>query len=234
MSATARILDQAQQELDAGAPQMAHSLARAVLMEEPDNQRAKDILAQAAVTYPTLPQAHQPSFASFAMPQPSGVYKAPVAGGVVIGGAIAVGIGSLLPWVTVRTGIFEQSMNGIQGDGILTIGIAIFALIAGIGLLLKANMTARLLAFSMSIITALVGLPSLLKVLVLRSDTIALNGTAPMGLTPTATVGVGLWLVLVGAIIIFIGAFLQPNPNYQSTASSKFLSALSSHVGRWL
>lgn len=225
MAATDRILEQAQQAIDTGDPQTAARLTRAILADEPDHQRAASLAAQAAALIDAGArhhhQQHAPPHAPLTPmtgPAPAPTPKTRVAGWMVLGGSIAVMLGSLLTWATVRLGGFDRTVADIASST-PTFVIAIPALIAGIGLIRTWDQPklGGVAGGSAMVIALLVGFDLWY---LLRGDTTAanlagvkavLNGTAPAPLGAPITVGAGLCITLVGALMMWGGGLRAPN-----------------------
>jgi hypothetical protein len=114
-------------------------------------------------------------------------------------GASALLLGSLLPWAQVNAGLFSRSVNGTDGDGIITLGLA-----AGIVALL----------FTM-VLKPGSSRGGLICVLVCGLIALAVTGYDAANITRLADesfveveVGIGLYACLGGAIAASIGAFL--------------------------
>jgi hypothetical protein len=117
---------------------------------------------------------------------------------VALGGAGLVVLGSLLPWATVDTVFGSVSRNGTSGDGKLTLvgGIA-FAL-----LYLRRERVHAIIATVVAFAILGVGFNAMRDV----NDAISEVEGASDGLA-TAEVGIGLWLVMVGAGAMLVGIF---------------------------
>ena len=115
---------------------------------------------------------------------------------VLIGAAIAL-LGSFMTWVTVSGGGISVSAGGMSegGDGVITLIIAIGTAAAAIFLKDKARMIGVAIGGG---IIALVGIVNVLDI----------NSTgSELGLS--TSIGIGLWMVLVGGIVAAAGAFLK-------------------------
>jgi hypothetical protein len=122
-----------------------------------------------------------------------------------VGGAVTV-LGSLLPWVTVS--VFGQSIskNGIDADGRITIALG-FALLALIVVHVRRRRDSVVLTRVLALAdAALVGG-------IFAIDYADVSNKADGLAAQTqgfahASAGVGLWMVLVGAVLAAIGAFV--------------------------
>jgi len=115
---------------------------------------------------------------------------------VLIGAAIAL-LGSFMNWVTVSGGGISVSAGGMSdgGDGVITLIVAIGTAAAAIFLKDKARMIAVAIGGG---IIAVVGIINILDINSTGSD---------LGLS--TSIGIGLWMVLVGGIVAAAGAFLK-------------------------
>lgn len=239
MGYTDTILDQARAKLAAGQPSEAWELAAPIAEAEPDNPRAWHLLAdisgaafpdraaeyrqkaQAAeakfrplttqqqplphspqyqnVAYQPQPPPRQSAFTPFSPPPPA-PRGAPAAAGTMLGGAAMIILGSLLPWATVSAGILQRSMNGIDGDGKITIVGGVLALLAGITLFTRPVAAARALGILGAIVAGGVAILDLINV----SDT----NTSGVN----TSIGVGLYLIPLGALLVLVAAGMQRAP----------------------
>ena len=118
---------------------------------------------------------------------------------LVLGGAIAASLGALLPWATVDIGFASVSKAGTSGDGIITLCLAVVVIIlAGFGY--QRGMTSKTATWSV-----------VLGVLVLAVgiyDTIDVTSRAADLEIGNATVGPGLWLTDIAAVVLIVGALM--------------------------
>ncbi|NQV05628.1 hypothetical protein HQ535_03685 [bacterium] len=117
---------------------------------------------------------------------------------VVAGGALLVILGSFLTWVSIDIGgqTISSSGTGEGGDGTLTLILAIAAVALAVFLLGKG--TARKIA--VAIAAALILLIAIIDVQDIMSG-------GDLGID--ASVGIGLWLVVVGGVVALAGAFIK-------------------------
>jgi hypothetical protein len=149
-----------------------------------------------------MPSAGVPGYPAPTYGQPSAVVD-PARAGLcrvsVMGGAAIVLIGSVLPWASVTTFVGTISVNGTNGDGVLTlIGALLIAGLAGPALW---GLARRGLLIGALVLSALVAVVALIDIADVSSRVADANGT---GLVH-ASVGFGLWLTLVGAIVATAG-----------------------------
>lgn len=125
-------------------------------------------------------------------PAPPGPPPAPVPSGystaekVALGGAGLAALGSLLPWASVTSIFGTISVNGTDGDGIITLVLAIVA--GGLVLARKAPVAALVLL-------AIVALVAVIDI----ADIAGAVDDEELGDFATVSVGFGLWLVALGA-----------------------------------
>jgi hypothetical protein len=128
----------------------------------------------------------------------------PVEWAIVIGGAILVAIGSVLPWVSVSVLFNGQlSIAGTEGDGMFTLILAFVVILLGVvGLNERLGIGASIGALVGSAVALITGIVNLLDPSRIGGTTVNVFGTDQAG--PSA--GVGLILVLIGAGVSIIGA----------------------------
>jgi uncharacterized membrane protein YidH (DUF202 family) len=123
---------------------------------------------------------------------------------VAIAGAVVLAVGSVLAWAKVEAGIFSRSLPGTDGDGKLTVALAgVVGLIAVVALLKRPVATGAVIA---------VGLGGLAAAGIAIYDIVNVNGkidevTSRTSLV-TASVGVGLYVCVVGAALVVVGALM--------------------------
>ena len=114
-------------------------------------------------------------------------------------GAAMVLVGSLMPWATVTTAFGSITASGTDGDGQMTlvIGVILIVLIAG-----KLASSGKA-----SLLNILIVLAALAALAIAGYDISnvqeAVDAAAPFG---SASVGAGLYVVALGAILSFFGA----------------------------
>jgi hypothetical protein len=121
---------------------------------------------------------------------------------LLVAGVVVVAFGALLPWATLNAGIISVSKAGTDGDGVITLLLAIV-----VGVLLLAKWKAGL--SRAVVIVALV-----LGVIVLAIATIDAIDVASRFedndlVEVRASVGIGLWLTLLGGIAMIAGAIWE-------------------------
>ena len=117
---------------------------------------------------------------------------------VVIGCVVAL-IGSFLAWGTVSAGGLSVSVSGTDGgDGTLTLLLAVATAVAAI--LLMGRGRARQ-------ISIIVGAALILLIAIINIVDISSLGS-DFGDAVDVSIGLGLWLVLLGGLAAAVGAFL--------------------------
>jgi hypothetical protein len=126
-------------------------------------------------------------------------------GGVVaIIGAAVLAVGSLLPWAEVNAGLLERKVNGTEGDGVITLVIAILVgLVAALGLLKREVAGA-------AVTVVLLGGVAAGGVAIYDTANVsdAAKRAEDISSLVTAKVGGGLYVCIVGAVVVVVGALL--------------------------
>ncbi len=130
-----------------------------------------------------------------AAPPATGRRPQPLGWGVVVA-AVVVMVAAFLPWATLD-GLVSLSLAGTEADGVITLVLGGAAAVLGI---LRALGMGRWTA----IIAVLIGLVILLIAIVDIAD---VGSIADLGVA-TASVGIGLWVTLVGAVAMVATAAL--------------------------
>jgi hypothetical protein len=119
---------------------------------------------------------------------------------LVFGGAAGLVIGALLPWVKATAGIFSVTKNGIDGDGVLTLVLAVgIALLFG---LLRPTQGAAVTTIVLG------GLAAVIAGVDIGDVTQKARDLVNQGSGVQATVGVGLWITAVAAVVVIVGGVL--------------------------
>lgn len=120
-------------------------------------------------------------------------------GAIIVGGAMMVA-GSFLPWLTASTGFATMSRGGMDGgDGILIVIAGGVAVGAGVASLMSGNFANSVVAGLAAVIGGFVGFIDFQDVQERLSG---------MGDNVIAEVGIGLWLIMAGAVVAVIGAVI--------------------------
>jgi hypothetical protein len=122
-----------------------------------------------------------------------------------LGGAGLVALGSLLPWATVDTDTFgTHTEYGIEGDGVFTlIGGALFAVFFLLHHAPWQRVVATLIALGLLVV-------AVVEFSDVQNHVEKTNAEAEaVSAELTASVGVGLWMVLAGSVGVFAGVLLR-------------------------
>jgi hypothetical protein len=220
MSYTTTVLDQAQHALDEGRMAEAYQIVRPVAEAEPTNVRAWWLLAAATSDRheAAIARARAAQAAPLQAPPPASPgaeVQAPAAGRVILAGAALIFFGSFLPWAAVRGMFSEQSINGMQADGIITLAGSILIAAAGVGLMVKSQLITRLLGLVLALGIGMIVFINIFNssLLGLRRAAIerALSGQSS-SLVSVESTGAGLYLVLAGVLVVLVGTGLQLVP----------------------
>jgi hypothetical protein len=117
----------------------------------------------------------------------------------VYGGAVGLVLGAMAPWVEVSSGVVSDSRRGIEGDGVITLGLAVL-----VAILFAVPMRRRvsgMLVLGIGIAAALVAAYELFD---LASKTGGMRATVDVSVTP----GVGLLLTAAAALVVAVGGAL--------------------------
>lgn len=134
----------------------------------------------------------------------------PIVAGVI---GLLLLIGSVLPWATVSSGGYSQSVNGMDGDGVITLIFALAIIGMGVGYYFVKNANGRT---GLLIGTAVVGAITVLITLIDLFD-LGDVGREIGGMGVDVSVGFGLILALLAGIAAIAAPlyFLVQNRNYQ-------------------
>jgi Protein of unknown function (DUF2510) len=132
---------------------------------------------------------------------------------VVFGGAAGVVLGSLLPWAKVTAPfIGTVTVSGTDGDGVLTLlGAVVAAGLAVLGFGARRSRGALIGTLVVGLLVAAVAVIDMVDV----SDRIA---DAEGGDLPVqASIGIGLWVTLLGALAVVGGCVLALSSRRRAT-----------------
>lgn len=133
----------------------------------------------------------------------------PLAG--VVGGLTII-IGSLLPWVTVSSGFGSFSAAGTEGDGQITLALGAITIIVALGKFARAGRTTAL-----NVLLLLCGLVALgIAIYDIGNVGSAMSDTVAFA---RGSVGVGLYIVVLGGFVTLFGAAGQGGRVVSSTAT---------------
>lgn len=139
-------------------------------------------------------------------PRPVSVARSnPLAAIVLAAGALAVVVGSFLPWAVIESSFGDISIGGgdMDGDASLTVaGVVAIAVLGGLAVFGRwARGAVTGLAISALVVTGVVALIALVDI----AD-VATSADDMPGLD--VSVGVGLWVVLAGSLVAAAGAVM--------------------------
>lgn len=138
--------------------------------------------------------------------RPASVVRSnPFAAIVLAAGAVAVAVGSFLPWAVIESSFGDISVGGgdMDGDGSLTLaGAVAIAVLGGLAVFSRwARGAVTGLTISTLVVTGVVALIALVDI----AD-VATSADDMPGLE--VSVGVGLWVVLAGSLVVAGGAVM--------------------------
>jgi hypothetical protein len=123
---------------------------------------------------------------------------------VVVAGVALIALGSFLPWASVTLFGAEITIDGMDGDGPITL---FGAFVVG-ALMLAAHLqrpsTAKVV--TSLVFAALVTLVAIVDIVDVQSRVADVEGG--VGLDVDASIGVGLWMVLLGGVVATAGTAL--------------------------
>lgn len=115
----------------------------------------------------------------------------------VMAGAALVAVGSLLPWATITAPLIGQvSKNGTDGDGVFTLILAVLVGALGVALWNRPGRSLAVLAGLGSAVVGLVAVVDISDIETFAADSRFVH----------VSVGIGLWLVAIGAVCSFVAA----------------------------
>lgn len=127
-----------------------------------------------------------------------------------VGAALLV-IGSLLPWASVTIFTGTISVNGIDGDGKLTIAVGV---VVGLGAFLARENPGKRVSVASSVFGVIAGIIGLIDIVNLSEGIAQLSGN-PFG---RADVGIGLYVVIIGALVCIVAGWMRWPMTSQPTA----------------
>jgi hypothetical protein len=125
-------------------------------------------------------------------------YSVPVRVLVFVGAGL-LALGSFLPWVQASISIVTFEKNGMDGDGVFTLILAvaavlIFSLVRGIA--------GRVLTMVAALLAAGVAIYDVVDVQRAADEITSSAGSFSV----EASVGIGLWICAIGALVLIVGA----------------------------
>lgn len=118
---------------------------------------------------------------------------------VAIVGGVLVILGSFLNWVSVSAGPFAESKNGIEGDGKITLILGVLLIVGAVIALKKPGRPWVALVFS--VLALLMGIFEYIDISGDVSD------IKDLGLS--ASVGIGVYIVILGALVGLVSSVLK-------------------------
>jgi hypothetical protein len=164
-------------------------------------QWTSDVRTQPAAGPATPP----PIVASAQGTAAAAVSGSPVVPWLFFGGAAAVVVGSLLPWAEVTAPfIGTVTKSGTDGDGVLTLIGAL--VIAGLGFLAFGSRRSRGAIIGSLVVAGLIALVAVVDMVDVSSR---IADVEDQDLAVSASIGIGLWVVLLGAGVAIVGCVLR-------------------------
>jgi hypothetical protein len=122
---------------------------------------------------------------------------------LIVGGGL-IAAGSFLPWISAATVFGTITQSGMDGDGMFTFAAGVAMGIVG-GLLLSGNRTSR---FAIVVVWSAIVLTTLVWIVDFQDirNKIELVDSA----FASGSVGYGIWLIAVGAVVSVAGAANLP------------------------
>ena len=159
-------------------------------------------LASDGKWYP--PESRPPPPGSAPVPMEAAVRRA---GWLLVAGAAAAGIGSFMPWVVITAPFVGQvSKSGIDGDGVITLALAVGLAVFGFRRLAVTSTPSPRAVLAPAVVTLLLLGITVVEVLNVSSATDDLDQEIS-GLVSTSY-GAGLYLLALGAITGGVGCLL--------------------------
>jgi hypothetical protein len=127
-------------------------------------------------------------------------------------GAGAIALGSLLPWATLSSIFGSISVAGTQGDGVITLIVSALIAVFGIVAMTKPQSDSAsfsILVFILAAIGVGIGIYDATRIQRVVSD-------VPESIA-AASVGIGLWLLIAGALLAAVSVFIKDTPTTPST-----------------
>ena len=131
-------------------------------------------------------------------------HRTPLPYGLIVtaGGALLVAVGSLLPWASLSSPFGTVSVPGTRGDGQITLVLSVLIGIAAFAWWRRSGLT--------RVIQAAVVLMAALVVVIGWNDMSGMSEAVSETDVGLASVGAGLYLVVIGGLAALLGPFLTP------------------------
>jgi hypothetical protein len=167
-------------------------------------------LSAGQVSLGLLPETSEPRMPTEKAAPPRPSLKVRVGGGFVLGGALALFLGSAMTWIEItgpRVGDQSASTGLDVGDGRITLALAVVLAVLGAGII-----TGRMARFGGTKVAAMGSLVAGAAALAVAAVDIAdvADRASRLGVPAGAVsnVGSGLWLVFVGALFAVGGGLM--------------------------
>ena len=132
---------------------------------------------------------------------------------LIFGGAAVLAAGSLLPWVKASVAFFTVTKNGTDGDGVLTLILAVLVpLIFG---LVTPRTAASAMAFMAGALAAVVAVYDIADLSKRAQNLLVRSGLV------SANIGIGLILAAIGSLVIMVGAILAMKEARRASATAE-------------
>jgi len=132
---------------------------------------------------------------------------------LIFGGAVVLAAGSLLPWFKASVAFFTVTKNGTDGDGVLTLILAVLVpLIFG---LVTSRTAASAMAFMAGALAAVVAVYDIADLSKRAQNLLVRSGLV------SANIGIGLILAAIGSLVIMVGAILAMKEARRASASAE-------------
>lgn len=122
---------------------------------------------------------------------------------LLLGGGVAIALAAFLPWIKVAApfvGTVTKAGVDNNGDGLITLGLGVAAIVCGWWLLGHSEVVVAAVALGAAVIVVVVGIVEVVDV----NSRIESIGEAPLN----ASVGVGLWLTVAWGVVAAVGAIM--------------------------
>jgi len=127
---------------------------------------------------------------------------------LIIGGCVLAIIGSCLPWVTVTVMGETRVTSGLDGDGVITLILAIGALVLAVLKGVGNPKVMTIIGASLAGLAAMIGVYDLINIKDKTSELSGLIGDQGNDIFGFS-IGIGLYLVIVGSIVALVGFILR-------------------------
>jgi hypothetical protein len=130
---------------------------------------------------------------------------------LMLGGAVLAAIGSLLPWANIRTIFGSIGVAGTDGDGVITLAAAVVLALLALLLLLQPQRAGSVTMYAAGLCAVLIA-----GVGVYDFSNVSDGISEASGDGVSASVGAGLYLVVLGGAAAIVGALMDRNSRARS------------------